>query len=275
MTASCCGRGRSSMRVRARSITCRLCTQTSPSGCHSGSCGQPASACSSGKSFAIDAEIHREREADRRPRREQQLLELAPDPLGGQIVERNLAAERRASTSSRVNVEARGELDGAQHAQAVVAERRADRRRAAAGGRDRARPSNGSKYSLGQRIPRDRVDGEVAPPRRLGDRHVRIAGDHEAAMAASRLRFAARQRHVDVADLVDLKALADRLDAAERFEQRAQTIAGKAEHLEVDVARLGQAQQPIANPAADNQRAAAGVADGGGDAVDDRHRHLS
>ena len=53
ITASCCGRGRSSMRVRARSITCRLWTQTSPSGCHSGSCGQPASACSSGNSFAM------------------------------------------------------------------------------------------------------------------------------------------------------------------------------------------------------------------------------
>ena len=52
MTASCCGRGRSSMRVRAWSITCSVWTQTSPSGCHSGSCGQPASACSSGNSFA-------------------------------------------------------------------------------------------------------------------------------------------------------------------------------------------------------------------------------
>ena len=93
-------------------------------------------------------------------------------------------------------------------------------------------------------------------------------------MAASGLRIAPRQRDVDVADLVDLKALADRFDAAERLEQRAQAIAGEAEDLEVDVARLGQAEQPVAHPAADNQRAAAGVTDGGGDAVDGRHRHV-
>ena len=38
------GRGRRCAR-RASSITMRVCTQTSPSGCHSGSCGQPTSAC--------------------------------------------------------------------------------------------------------------------------------------------------------------------------------------------------------------------------------------
>ena len=37
-------RGRSSMRVRAWSTTISVCTHTSPSGCHSGSCGQPTSA---------------------------------------------------------------------------------------------------------------------------------------------------------------------------------------------------------------------------------------
>ena len=70
-----------------------------------------------------------------------------------------------------------------------------------------------------------------------------------------------------VAELVDLKALADRFDAAEGFEQRPQAIAGDAEHLEVDVGRLvtGAEQQAIAHPAADDERAAAGVADGGGD----------
>src|SRR5882724_1879637 len=52
-------------------------------------------------------------------------------------------------------------------------------------------------------------------------------------MAASRLRVAPRQRDVDVADLVDLKAFADRLHAAERLEQGAHAIAGEAEDLEV------------------------------------------
>ena len=42
-----------------------------------------------------DAEVEREREPDRRPcGLEQQLLDLAPDPLGGQIVERDRAAQR-------------------------------------------------------------------------------------------------------------------------------------------------------------------------------------
>ena len=50
ITATCCGRSRSSIRVRASSMTSSVCTQTSPSGCHSGSCGQPTSASSSGNS---------------------------------------------------------------------------------------------------------------------------------------------------------------------------------------------------------------------------------
>ena len=41
------------MRRRASSITSSVWTQTSPSGCHSGSCGQPTSAFSSGKSRSM------------------------------------------------------------------------------------------------------------------------------------------------------------------------------------------------------------------------------
>ena len=71
-----------------------------------------------------DAEVEREREADRRPLGlEQQLLDLAPDPLGRQIVERDAPAQRRGVVVER-ELEARGKLHRAQHAQAVVAERR-------------------------------------------------------------------------------------------------------------------------------------------------------
>ena len=91
-------RSRSSMRVRAWSITSSVWTQTSPSGCHSGSCGQPTSACSSGNSRAMMPSSSARREADRRPLREQQqLLDLAPDALGRQIVERNAATELASS----------------------------------------------------------------------------------------------------------------------------------------------------------------------------------
>src|SRR5439155_27305895 len=88
----------------------------------------------------------------------------------------------------------------------------------------------------------------------------------EAAVSAARFRVAARQRHVDLGELVDLKALPDRLDAPERLEQRPQAIAGNAEDLEIDVALLAlfrfEPHQPIADPSADDERAAAGVAYG-------------
>ena len=112
----------------------------------------------------------------------------------------------------------------------------------------------------GQRIPGDGVDGEVAPARRLVERQVRIARDREAAMPAAGLRLAARQRHVEARDLVDGEALADGVHAAERREQLLQPRRVDAEDLEVDVLRRP-SQQAVAHPAADDQRAPAGVAD--------------
>ena len=115
-------------------------------------------------------------------------------------------------------VETGGELDRAQHAQAVVGESLGvdDPQHAAL---DVAAAVERIQVLAGQRIPGDRVDGEVAPPRRLFDRHRRIAGDLESAVAAAGLRLAPRQRDVDLAELVHLEALADAFDAAEAFEQ--------------------------------------------------------
>ena len=110
------------MRSRAWSITISVWTQTSPSGCHSGSCGQPTSALQLGQERVDDAEVQRERETDARAAApQQQLLDLAPDPFGRQIVERNVDGSSARVSSSR-QLESRGELHGAQHAQAVVAE---------------------------------------------------------------------------------------------------------------------------------------------------------
>ena len=196
-----------------------------------------------GKQLRDDAEIQREREADRRPRREQQLLELAPDALGRQIVERDRRGRAPRVASSSVKLEARGEL----HARAARAGCRrrtsADRRRAAAAASRSPRPSNGSRYSP---VSGSHEIALTVKSRRRAASAIDMSGspvDDEAAVAAAGLRLAARQRHVDVADLVDLKALADGLDAAERLEQRAQPIAGQAEDLEVDVAstRAGRA----------------------------------
>ena len=89
-----------------------------------------------GKQFLDDAEIQREREPDRRLRREQQLLDLAPDPLGRQIVERDRAAKSRrrrrpASSRSAPRTAPRAARAGCRRRTC------AHRRRAARGRRDR------------------------------------------------------------------------------------------------------------------------------------------
>ena len=201
----------------------------------------------------------RQRETNRWPRREQELLDLSPDPLGREIVELNRPAER-ARFEVELEIEARHELDRAQHPQAVV-------RKCPGVDHPQEAPLEvvaaveRIEVLVGQRIPRDGVDGEIAPPGGLLDRHVGIADDDEPLVSAPGLRVSPRQRHVDVAELEHLKALADRLDAAERLEHAPQPFARHAEHLDVDVRRLV-SEQAVADPAADDERAAAGVADG-------------
>ena len=76
------------------------------------------------KQLIDDAELERERESDRRALgAQQQLFDLSPDALGRQIVEADRSAQRLRVVVER-QLEARGELHRAQHAQAVVAERR-------------------------------------------------------------------------------------------------------------------------------------------------------
>jgi hypothetical protein len=80
-------------------------------------------------------------------------------------------------------------------------------------------------------------------------------------VSAAGFRVATRQRHVEVAELVDLKALADRFDAAEGLQQLAQPVGGEAEHLDVDVRRVDVGtHQAVAHPAAHDQRASPCVA---------------
>jgi hypothetical protein len=66
------------------------------------------------------------------------------------------------------------------------------------------------------------------------------------------------KRDVDRADLVDLKAFADRFDAAEAVEQRPQACGGDAEDLESRLVGLvARVTQVVAHPAADDERAPA------------------
>ncbi len=203
------------------------------------------------------AELVRKGEADRRPLRpQQQLLHLAPDALGRQVVERDAAAHGGGAFVHR-QFEARGELQGAEHAERVVGEgRRVDQAQAPV--RQVVASAHRVLVDVGQRIPGDGVDGEIAPPRGLGHRHRRIAGDGESPVSRSALRFAARQCDVDAADLVDRERLADDLDAAQLPEQRPQLGFRNAEDLDVEV--LGrQAEQPVADEASDEQRASAAL----------------
>ena len=200
-----------------------------------------------------DLELTREREADRRPARlQEQLLELAPDAFGRQIVERDARADRAGLLGHR-ELEAGGELQGPQHTQAVVA-------RTCAGSTTRSTPRveigapvEGILVRSGERIPGNGIDREVAPPRGLADRHRRIALDGEPRVPPSGFRLASRQRHVDAGHLVDGKAAPHGLHPAERCEQRGQIAFGHAVDLDVEVLRDA-AAQPVAYPAADGQR---------------------
>ena len=150
----------------------------------------------------------------------------------------------------------------AQHAQAVVAEGpRIDRAQHARARADRARPSNGSRYSP---VSGSQAIALTVKSRRRAasvERHDRIAGDLEAAVAAAGLRLAARQRDVDVGDLVDGEALADGVD---RCRTRASTSRERGRLGRPKTSRStsfdGVPEQSIADPAADDERAAAGVA---------------
>ena len=173
ITATCCGYSRSSIRARAWSMTSSVWTQTSPSGCHSGSCGQPTSASSSGKSRSTTPSSSASaKPIEGRRRAEEQLLDLSPDPLRRQIVERNAAADRLGLGSS-VELEPRRELDRPQHPQAVVARRccgstaRSSRRSRSDAAVERI------EVLVGERIPGDGVDREVAPPRGFARRAAR------------------------------------------------------------------------------------------------------
>ena len=108
----------------------------------------------------------------------------------------------------------------------------------------------------------DGVDREIAPARRVGKRHARVAVDREAVVSAARLRLASGQRDVDGADLVDGKALADALDAAEAREQRAAARSAGMPKTSRSRSFDVEAEQPVAHEAADDQGAASRGTDG-------------
>jgi hypothetical protein len=190
--------------------------------------------------------------ACRRPLRpQQQLLEFAPDALGGQIVEWNVPADCLGGLI-RPEIEPRGKLQRPQHAQRIVRKGvRVDDAQDAP--LEIVAPVEGVDVVAGQRIPHDGVDGKVTPPRGFRRGHCRIAGDREPLVPASGFRLAPWQRHIDVLDFVDRERLSDRFDAAKRFKQPAKLLFGDAEHLHVDLVGIA-TEQLVADEAADDER---------------------
>ena len=180
------GRSRSPFNSRALSTTSNVWVQTSPSGCHSGSCSQPTSDSSSGRTCLMTPRSS----ASRKP-----IDGRSACNSSFSISPQIRSAGRSSSGSSRQSaavagvereLEPRGELHGAQRTQAIVRKRlRID------GAQQPARQVRlaieGVFVHLGQRIPRDGVDGEVAASRGFRDRHRWIAVDLETLVTASPL----------------------------------------------------------------------------------------
>src|SRR4030095_11699376 len=178
-------------------------------------------------------------------------------------------------------LEARGELHGAQRTKAVVAER--------------LRVDGAKQMTLQivtaierihvlvrQRIPRNCVDGEVAPASGLLQRHEGIPSHLEALMATSLLRLTPGNGDIDRAavlanDFVDREALADRLHAPERCEQPGKLLDWNAEDLQVDVLGVRDSglgirdalHETVTHPTADDECAAAGVTHAGSERCDE------
>src|SRR5262245_50250693 len=159
-----------------------------------------------------------------------------------------------------MKLEPGSELDGSEHPQAVVGKtgRIDDAEDSAV---DVASPVERIFVLAGQGIPGNGVDREVAAAGGVCNRQVRVAHDVEAAMASAGLRLTARQRHVEIAELVNLKAFADRLYPAKCFEDLAQARGVNSVDLQVDILGVA-AEEAIADPASNNQRPSAGVANG-------------
>ena len=167
-----------------------------PPGCHSGSCGQPTSASSSGNSRSMTPSRARARGRGTAARQAGAASRSRPRParpagrragcqrhsasVAGSTCNSKRAANCSARSTRRLSSAKVSGIDGAEHARSRS-----------------SRPSKGSRYSP--------VSGSheialmVKSRRRAAScsGHRRIALHRESAVAAAGLRFAARQRHVE------------------------------------------------------------------------------
>ena len=183
------------MRPRAWSMTISVCTHTSPSGCHSGSCSQSMSAAISGHSRRTTPSSRPSAKPMDGRRACSSSFSSSPHTRSAGRSSSGMAAQIARVSCGTVELEPRGELQRAQHAQAVVGEGAWIDDPQHAGGEIGA-PAERVLVRAGERVPRDRVDGEVAPPCRLAHRHRGIALDGETRVAtpAPSTRVAAARR---------------------------------------------------------------------------------
>ena len=179
------------------------------------------SARSSGQRRVDDAEVQRERRnrstAVARAATASRLLPRRVPPAGRRAGWRAEVASSRASTV-RSNRAANCSARSTRRLSSANGRRSTTRRRRA---RQVVLAVERIEDLARQRVARDRVDREIAPPRRIRDRAGSGSPSTENPLwPAPGLRLAPRQRDVDVADLVDREALADRIHPAEPFEQR-------------------------------------------------------
>ena len=208
------------------------------------------------------------------PGPEQQLLNLAPDPLGGQIGEIDPAAQiLRQRLDGKP--QARRELHRAQHPEAVLDE----------GGRvDRPQDSGAQVLAAspqidrlaGERVEQHGVDREITAPSCLLLGQIGVSEDLEAAVARRDLRIPAWQADIDLRpqvragaraarhQLVDRERLSDKLHLPEASENERQPVGGKVVNLQVVLATGRHGGRPakpqrleVTHPAADQEGPAA------------------
>ena len=125
-----------------------------------------------------DTELARQRETDRRALRlQQQLLEFTPDALSGKIVEGDRRTDARA-LGFQCQLKARSKLQGTEDTEGVVCER-ARINHTEDTELEVFPPLEWIEIFAGERIPSDGIDGEVATPGGVLERHRRIASDRE------------------------------------------------------------------------------------------------